>query len=249
MKLELLSMSWVVLTPDSLQLIWWVEDEQTGEQLRSGIEPMQLDGNDLAGTQLEIYGEVDLSDITDSMIERKLILFVRIGGRDLADNAILGLNGAPSWWCCGTVELQWLRPEFSLDTAAISHTRLLLEVDQSTSVQILVNNIGSLDGTVDATVNVVRLNGSKETLQRPSVEIPAGGVGLISLDWSPTKEGIQWIEVELDNGDSAKGPTVDVRPAREQGFHRELIWRCQSSDRLSCSANLHLNNHNWAHLC
>ena len=91
------------LDTDSLQLIWWVEDEETGEQLRSGTEPMQLDGNDLAGTQLEIYGEVDLSDITDSMIERKLILFVRIGGRDLADNAILGLNGAPS----GGVVAQW----------------------------------------------------------------------------------------------------------------------------------------------
>ena len=118
------------LDTDSLQLIWWVEDEQTGEQLRSGIEPMQLDGNDLAGTQLEIYGEVDLSDITDSMIERKLILFVRIGGRDLADNAILGLNGAPPGGVVAQWNLQWLRPEFSLDTAAISYTRLLLEVDQ-----------------------------------------------------------------------------------------------------------------------
>ena len=211
------------LDTDSLQLIWWVEDEETGEQLRSGTEPMQLDGNDLAGTQLEIYGEVDLSDITDSMIERKLILFVRIGGRDLADNAILGLNGAPSGGVVAQWNLEWLRPEFSLDTAAISYTRLLLEVEQSTSVQILVNNVGSLDGTVDATVSVVRLNGSKETLQRPSVEVPAGGVGLISLDWSPTKEGIQWIEVELDNGDSAKGPTVDVRPAREQGFVENLF--------------------------
>ena len=46
---------------------------------------------------------------------------------------------------------------------------------------------------------------------------------MISLDWSPTKEGIQWIEVELDNGDSAKGPTVDVRPAREQGFIENLF--------------------------
>ena len=71
------------LDTDSLQLIWWVEDEETGEQLRSGTESMQLDGNDLSGTKLEIYGEVDLSDITDSMIERKLILFVRIGSVEI----------------------------------------------------------------------------------------------------------------------------------------------------------------------
>ena len=60
-------------------------------------------------------------------------------------------------------------------------------------------------------------------LQRPSIDIPAAGKGLISIDWVPTTEGVQWIEVELDNGQTAKGPTVDVRPAREQGFVENLF--------------------------
>ncbi len=87
----------------------------------------------------------------------------------------------------------------------------------------MVDNTGSLDGTVDATVYVVKLNGTKEVLQRPSIDIPAEGKGLISLDWVPTSQGIQWIEVELDNGQTSKGPTVDVRPAREQGFVENLF--------------------------
>ena len=119
--------------------------------------------------------------------------------------------------------MEWLKPEFALETSAVSYTRLLVEVDQSTSVKILVNNVGSLDGSVDAVVSVARIDGTKEVIQRPNVEIPAGGVGLISLDWAPTSSGLQWVEVELENGETAKGPTIDVRPARDQSFTEKLF--------------------------
>ena len=211
------------LDVDSLQLEWWVEDANTGDRLLNGFESMMLEGDDVSGTQLEVYANVDLSDITDTMIQNRLILFVKINGRDLADNAILGMNGAPSGSEIAQWDLEWLRPEFAIGPLDVSYTRLILAVDQSTSVQALVSNTGSLDGTVDATAYVVRLNGTKEVLQRPSIEIPAGGKGLISIDWVPTTEGVQWIEVELDNGQTAKGPTVDVRPAREQGFVENLF--------------------------
>ena len=208
---------------ESLQLEWWVEDAETGDRLITGFESMNLEGDDAAGTQLEVYANVDLSDITDSMIENRLILFVKINGRDLADNPVLGMNGAPTGSEIAQWELEWLRPEFSIGPLDVSYTRLILEVGQSTSVQALVSNDGSLDGTVQATAYIVRLNGTKEVLQRPSLEIPAEGKGLISIDWVPTAEGIQWIEVELDNGQTAKGPTVDVRPARDQGFIENLF--------------------------
>ena len=211
------------LDVESLQLEWWVEDADTGDRLITGFEAMILEGDDAAGTQLEVYANVDLSDITDSMIENRLILFVKINGRDLADNPVLGMNGAPTGSEIAQWELEWLRPEFSIGPLDVSYTRLILEVGQSTSVQALVSNDGSLDGTVQATAYIVRLNGTKEVLQRPSLEIPAEGKGLISIDWVPTAEGIQWIEVELDNGQAAKGPTVDVRPARDQGFIENLF--------------------------
>ena len=211
------------LDVDSLQLEWWVEDANTGDRLLNGFESMMLEGDDVSGTQLEVYANVDLSDITDTMIQNRLILFVKINGRDLADNAILGMNGAPAGSEIAQWDLEWLRPEFAIGPLDVSYTRLILEVGQSTSVQALVSNTGSLDGTVDATAYVVRLNGTKEVLQRPSIDIPAAGKGLISIDWVPTTEGVQWIEVELDNGQTAKGPTVDVRPAREQGFVENLF--------------------------
>jgi len=211
------------LDTDSLQLEWWVEDALTGDRLTTGYEPMTVEGTDISGTRLEIYAEIDLSGITDTMIQNRLILFIKVNGRDLADNSVQGMNGAPSGTEIAQWDLEWLRPEFSIGPLDVSYTRLIIEVGQSTSVQALVDNTGSLDGTVDATVYVVKLNGTKDVLQRPSIDIPAQGKGLISLDWVPTSQGIQWIEVELDNGQTSKGPTVDVRPARDQGFVENLF--------------------------
>ena len=132
------------LDVESLQLEWWVEDAETGDRLITGFESMNLEGDDAAGTQLEVYANVDLSDITDSMIENRLILFVKINGRDLADNPVLGMNGAPTGSEIAQWELEWLRPEFSIGPLDVSYTRLILEVGQSTSVQALVSNDGSL---------------------------------------------------------------------------------------------------------
>ncbi|HJL60002.1 MAG TPA: hypothetical protein QF621_06595, partial [Candidatus Thalassarchaeaceae archaeon] len=152
-----------------------------------------------------------------------MILFIKIDGRDLADNDVLGMGATPAGSLVGQWDLEWLKPEFSLETSSVSYTRLLVEVDQSTSVKVLVNNIGSLDGNIDAVISVSRIDGSTEVIQRTNVEVPAGGVGLISLDWAPTTRGVQWIDVELDNGETAKGPTIDVRPAREQSFTDKLF--------------------------
>ena len=211
------------LDVDSLQLVWWVEDAETGDYLRNGVEPMTLEGDEIDGLNLEVYAEIDLSDITQSMLERRMILFIEIDGRDLADNDVLGMGGTPAGNLVGQWDLEWLKPEFELETSSVSYTRLLVEVDQSTSVKVIVNNVGSLDGNVDAVVSVARIDGSKEVIQRPNVEIPAGGVGLISLDWAPTSSGLQWIEIELENGETAKGPTIDVRPARDQSFTEKLF--------------------------
>ncbi|MBT4925053.1 MAG: hypothetical protein HON16_04820, partial [Euryarchaeota archaeon] len=211
------------LDVDSLQLVWWVEDAETGDYLRNGVESMSLEGDEIDGLQLEVYAQVDLSDITTSMLEREMILFIKIDGRDLADNDVLGMGATPAGSLVGQWDLEWLKPEFSLDASSVSYTRLLVEVDQSTSVKVLVNNVGTLDGNIDAIVSVTRIDGSTEVIQRPNVEIPAGGVGLISLDWAPTTRGVQWIEVELDNGETAKGPTIDVRPARDQSFTEKLF--------------------------
>ena len=48
------------------------------------------------------------------MIENRLILFVKVNGRDLADNAVLGMNGAPG----GSEIAQW---EARVVTSRIYH--------------------------------------------------------------------------------------------------------------------------------
>ncbi len=152
-----------------------------------------------------------------------MILFIRIEGRDLADNPILGMGDPTAGTVVGQWDMKWLKPEFALEASSISYTRLLVEVGQSTSVKVLVNNIGTLDGDIDAVIRVARIDGTTEVIQRPNIAVAAGGIGLISLDWAPTAQGIQWIEVELDNGESAKGPTIDVRPERGETFTEKLF--------------------------
>ena len=99
---------------------------------------------------MEVFANVDLSGITDTMIENRLILFVKINGRDLADNAVLGMNGAPGGSEIAQWELEWLRPEFTIGPLDVSYTRLILGWT-SASIRALVSNHGSLNGTVQAT--------------------------------------------------------------------------------------------------
>ena len=182
---------------ESLQLIWWVEDEITGDHLRDGTEPMILVGNEIEGLRLELTSSFDLTEITDGMLEDRLQVYVRIDGRDLAGNQILGFSGTPA----GTPVAQWgmrfLEPEYQLEPSSVTYSRLMVEVGQTTSVLISVQNIGTLDGTTDAVITAVSQDGTRTTVRRTSVDVPKGGIGIISLDWGPESSGLQWIEVEL----------------------------------------------------
>nr|MCS5533583.1 hypothetical protein [Candidatus Poseidoniaceae archaeon] len=125
---------------DSLQLVWWVEDQLTGDRLRDGTEPMELVGSDIEGLRLELTSSFNLTEITGDMLEDRLIVVVKIEGRDLAGNPILGLLGTPS----GTPVAQWgmrfLEPVYQLEPSSVTYSRLMVEVGQTTSVQISVKN-------------------------------------------------------------------------------------------------------------
>ena len=200
---------------ESLQLVWWVEDKITGEYLRDGTEPMLLVGNDIEGLRLELTSIIDLTGITDNMLEDRLQVYVRIDGRDLAGNQILGFSGTPT----GTIVAQWgmifLEPDYHLEPSSVKYSRLMVEVGQTTSVQISVQNVGTLDGTTDAVITAVSLDGTRTTVRRTSVNVPKGGIGIINLDWGPDSSGLQWIEVTLADGETTNGPSIDVRPERE----------------------------------
>nr|MCS5533865.1 hypothetical protein [Candidatus Poseidoniaceae archaeon] len=110
--------------------------------------------------------------------------------------------------------MRFLEPVYQLEPSSVTYSRLMVEVGQTTSVQISVKNIGTLDGTTDAVITAVAQDGSRSTVRRTSVDVPKGGIGIISLDWGPETSGLQWIEVTLEDGGTANGPSIDVRPER-----------------------------------
>ena len=208
---------------ESLRLVWWVEDTVTGDVIRDGDAPFLLQGTEISGLNLVGTGTMDLSVITDEMLIDLLTVNVLIEGRDLAGNQVLGANGDSSGNSVTSWLMEWRRPTFELDNPAMQYSRLNVKEGETTAVQIFVKNTGTLDGSTSATVSVVRADGTTSVLRNANVEVAEGSVGTILLDWGPEKEGLQWIEVVLENGNKANGPSIDVRPQREPSFTESVF--------------------------
>lgn len=208
---------------ESLRLAWWVEDSVTGEFIRGGDSPFLLQGTEISGLSLVGTGIMDLSVITDDMLIDRFTVSVLVEGRDLAGNMVLGGEGQSAGNEITSWLMEWRQPKFELDTPAVDYSRLNLQTGDSTAVQIFVKNVGTLDGTTDATISVVRADGTSEVLRQTEVEVAEGGLGTILIDWAPEQQGLQWIEVVLENGATANGPSVDVRPKAEPSFSEAVF--------------------------
>ena len=161
---------------------------------------------------------MDLSVITEDMLIDRFIVFVLVEGRDLAGNSVLGGEGQSAGNAVTSWVMEWRQPEFELDTPAMQYSRLNLRTGDSTAVQIFVKNVGTLDGSTSATISVVRADGSSDVIRQTDIEVAEGGVGTILVDWAPEQTGLQWIEVQLENGVKGNGPSVDVRPKSNPTF-------------------------------
>ncbi len=208
---------------ESLRLAWWVEDTVTGEFIREGDSPFLLQGTEISGLNLVGTGTMDLSVITDEMLIDRFTVYVLVEGRDLAGNLVLGGEGQSAGNAVASWLMEWRQPRFELETPAMEYSRLNLQAGDSTAVQIFVKNVGTLDGTTDATISVIRADGTSELLRQTEVEVAEGGLGTILIDWAPEQIGLQWIEVELENGIKANGPSVDVRPKSEPSFSEAVF--------------------------
>jgi len=105
----------------------------------------------------------------------------------------------------------------------MEYSRLNLGLGDSTAVQIFVKNVGTLDGTTSATISIVRADGTSEVLRQTDVEVAQGGLGTILVDWAPEQTGLQWIEIELENGKKGIGPSVDVRQKSDPSFSEAVF--------------------------
>jgi len=211
------------LEVDSLELVWWVEEKATGDRLRNGVEPLTLIGTDISGLRLEVVGSFDLSEITPEMLENRLSVHIMVTGRDLADNEVLGLGGTPAGTTVGVWDMVWLKPEFSIQSSSISYSRLLVEVGQTSIVTAYIENTGTLNGSVEVIFTEVLFDGNSSTLRRVTVEVPKGGGIPVSTDWNPSQSGLQWVEVQLASEMSSIGPSIDVRPEREESFSERVF--------------------------
>ena len=211
------------LETDSLELVWWVEEKATGDRLRNGVEPLELLGTETSGLRLEVVGSIDLSVITPEMLENRLALHVIVAGRDLADNDILGLGGTPAGTPVGVWDMEWFKPEFEIEQGGVEYSRVIIEVGQTSIVTAYVKNTGTLDGTVDLVFTIVDADGNRSTLRRTSAEVPQAGEVAVQVDWNPDSPGLQWIEVALENEMTSNGPSIDVRPAREESLTERVF--------------------------
>ena len=132
-----------------------------------------------------------------------------MSGRDLADNEVLGLGGTPAGTPVGVWDMVWLKPEFELQSGSVSYSRFLVEVGQTSIVTAYVENTGTLDGSVEVIFLEVLADGNRSTLRRVTVQIPQGGGVPVTTDWNPTQTGLQWVEVQIADGITSIGPSID----------------------------------------
>ncbi len=207
----------------SLELVWTVEDFETGDTIRSGREPLSLEGEALDGLSLELFADMNLTEITDEMLIDRMVVNIAIQGRDLAGNAVTGLEGDLANPILATWNMEWLQPKFALSPTSLTYSRLLMDVGDATSIQLEVENIGTRGGSTEVTFEAVNMDGERFLIQRLSVTAEAGAVGVVSVDWQPAGPGMQWVEATLENGQTSSGPTVDVRVAEEPSFSQKVF--------------------------
>ena len=203
---------------ESLRLVWWIENTDTGEFIREGDSPFLLQGTRISGLGLVGTGTMDLSVITNDMLIDKFTVYVLVEGRDLAGNSVLGGDGQSAGNAITSWLMEWRQPKFELETPPMEYSRMNLRAGDSTAVQIFVKNVGTLDGSTYATISVVRADGTSEVLRQTDIEVAEGGVGTILVDWAPEQTGLQWIEVQLESDVKGNGPSVDVRAKSNPTF-------------------------------
>ena len=113
----------------SLELVWVVEDYETGDLIRNGREPLSLEGEVLEGLQLELFADMNLSSITNEMLIDRMVVKISIDGRDLAGNDVTGLEGQSANLVVATWNMEWLQPKFELKPSAMTYSRLLMDVE------------------------------------------------------------------------------------------------------------------------
>ena len=203
----------------SVEVIWWVTSIETGLTITEGSDEMTLIGTENSGQKVAFEGIMDLSDIDIELQYEKLQCHIRLVGRDLAGN---NFQSSPTFNSANkpfaTWDLQHITPEFDIQNGGVEISKANLEVDETAAIQVAVVNTGDREGEVEVTVELVKLDGSRELIKRDMVTVGANGLENLVIDWRPTEPGIQWIEASLPDSESTHSEWINVNIAQEDGF-------------------------------
>ena len=90
-------------------------------------------------------------------------------------------------------------------------------------MQVAVSNTGDRDGEVEVTVELVKLDGSRELLKRGMLLIEANAINNFVIDWRPTDPGIQWIEASIPDSDPIQSDLVTVAAPKEDSLFEGVM--------------------------
>ena len=202
---------------DSVTLHWWVTVTETDEQLAAGESTMQVNQTNQIGQRMQFDGVLDLNEVDEIWMQEQLLCNIYLTGRDMAGNSFeVAPNNSRnqpfhSW------QMHHVQPEFVLTQNAVSLSKLQISVDETSAVQIDVQNIGSLEGEAEVTIEIMKLDGTTELLRRTNVQVNAVSRETLVVDWKPTNSGLQWVKVTIDN-QQAESAKVDVKELEPEGF-------------------------------
>ncbi|HIF45851.1 MAG TPA: hypothetical protein EYQ73_03530 [Candidatus Poseidoniales archaeon] len=201
---------------NSVELIWWITPLGQNDAIMTGTTDLSLEGDLISGLRLLFEGQINFSSLNSELLQEQLVIKMRLEGRDLAGNQFETFGNSENH-PAGKWDLIQHIPDFSIDSGGVELSKLNLEVDEATAVHIYLRNSGLLAGETSILIEVVKLDGSRETLARPIVEIDAESVATVVVDWKPETPGIQWIEVSL-NEEFEQSRMIDVKPPTDDGF-------------------------------
>ncbi|MGY8670850.1 MAG: hypothetical protein ACKVJ7_07360, partial [Candidatus Poseidoniales archaeon] len=208
----------------SVQVIWWVTAIETGITITEGTDDMTLIGTENSGQKVGFEGLIDLSGIDVELQYQRLQCHIRLVGRDLAGNEF---QSSPTFNSdnkpFATWDLHHITPEFSIQSGGVEISKSTLEVDKTAAVQVAVSNTGDRDGEVEVTVELVKLDGSRELLKRGMLLIEANAINNFVIDWRPTDPGIQWIEASIPDSDPIQSDLVTVAGPKEDSLFEGVM--------------------------
>ena len=202
----------------SVEVIWWVTSIETGLTITEGSDEMTLIGTENSGQKVAFEGIMDLSEIDIELQYEKLQCHIRLVGRDLAGN---NFQSSPTFNSANkpfaTWDLHHITPEFDIQNGGVEISKANLEVDETAAIQVAVLNTGDREGEIEVTVELVKLDGSRELIKRDMVKVGANGLENLVIDWRPTESGIQWIEASLPDSEPTHSEWINVNIAQEDG--------------------------------